>query len=599
MSPVASSSDLEVSELALQDELQKQPRQWKQSLALALVILGFTVAVAAIFYRSSLLPAWRDWRIQAAEYIFILSASIALIALYAGFAQRWNLRKCFEFPGLIFPSALLLAAGVYKLGMHQFGGWDQGLLVHAGTYYAQGFKPYVDFPCSMPPLFMAGVRFGVSLLGLKWSSFSFLAAAFTALTTLWIFALLRAASMPRHVAIAVTICAELSTMWVTPFWWFNNTSAVSVVLLFLSVLACLRQPKPLLHWVSLSLSLGMVLASKPNDLPACLMVLALVATTDKQQWAKTLAACAGALAIFLAICRGANMPLRDLLNSYAEIGKLRGSPLLMLPIRALERPERNFQIGLILLAALCFAVLLTLSVKRYRCPWPTFFVFLIAGVTSMEMTFTNSEIKTSDLCVILIAAVFLCINHWKVQEVSATRRVLLAGWLSVFLVMSGFLAVIHLRTLSIGELMFYEPLPTTTIQSGFFAGLEAGPRLQRVLRQTEMTLSYYPSQKVFFGPRMESMYAAFNKPVTPGMPLLWDPGNLFPKERLPGMVATFQQDDPDLLIFLKDDSTRMDIMFDYIARSGAYAYSEDLSDITVFVRQKQVRVTDVSANIHQ
>jgi hypothetical protein len=43
----------------------------------------------------------------------------------------------------------------------------------------------------------------------------------------------------------------------------------------------------------------------------------------------------------------------------------------------------------------------------------------------------------------------------------------------------------------------------------------------------------------------------------------------------------------------------MDIMFDYIARSGAYAYSEDLSDITVFVRQKQVRVTDVSANIHQ
>ena len=115
MSPVASSSDLEVSELALQDELQKQPRQWKQSLALALVILGFTVAVAAIFYRSSLLPAWRDWRIQAAEYIFILSASIALIALYAGFAQRWNLRKCFEFPGLIFPSALLLAAGVYKL----------------------------------------------------------------------------------------------------------------------------------------------------------------------------------------------------------------------------------------------------------------------------------------------------------------------------------------------------------------------------------------------------------------------------------------------------------------------------------------------------
>jgi hypothetical protein len=134
-------------------------------------------------------------------------------------------------------------------------------------------------------------------------------------------------------------------------------------------------------------------------------------------------------------------------------------------------------------------------------------------------------------------------------------------------------------------------LPTRTVQQGFFTGLEAAPRLQRVLRQTEMALADYPSQKVFFGPRMECMYAAFQKPVTQGMPLLWDPGNLFRPERLPYLLRTFQQDDPELLIFLRDDFTRMGLVAFYITNTATYQRVDRYGELTVYVRKKEVPIT--------
>jgi len=565
---------------------------WGAGPSLRIAALASVAAIAALRYRSWLLPITRIEAIQAAEYAFIFFASLALIAIYAGFAERLQLHRYLEFPGLILFLAALLGAVVYKLGMHQFGGWDEGLLVHAATYYEQGFKPILDFPCAMPPLFMAGARC-IALLGLRWTSFTLLAAVFTALTTLWIFFLLRTAGLPRHWGLVLALCVEASTMLVTPFWWFNNSSAISVVLLFLSVLSCLRQPRRMLPWISVSLALAMVVASKPNDLPAALLIFVLLATKDKWQWVKTLSACAGALGIFLLICRAAQMPLLQLLRSYAEIGKLRGSPLQLLPLMEPPWPEREFQIIFILAAVLCFLVIFVASVKHRPSHWPILTACAIAGLTGIEMTCTNSEIKTSDLCVILVASAILCLRPWEAQQVSVRRKTLLVGWVSVFLVMSVFFAVIHVRILRIGEGAFFEPFPTATIHSGFFSGLEAGPRLQRVLQQTNRALSSYPSQKVFFGPRMEAMYAAFNRSVTPGMPLLWDPGNLFSPARLPRLLLTFQQDDPDLLIFLKEDYTRMGLVAFYMRKTATYQRIDTYSDLTVYVRKKEVPISYV------
>ena len=207
------------------------------------------------------------------------------------------------------------------------------------------------------------------------------------------------------------------------------------------------------------------------------------------------------------------------------------------------------------------------------------------------MAGTNSEMKSSDLAPLLVAVAILCICPWDEVEASRGRKTVLVGLLSIFIAMSGLYSVIHLRIHNIGPRMYYEPLPTKTIQGGFFAGLEAGPRLQRVLSQTGEVLSLIPAQKVFFGPRMEFGYAAFGKTVTPGMPLVWDAGSLFSPQRLPGFLPNFQQRDPDLLIFLKDDYTRMGLVAFYIRTTETYQRIDLFSELTVYVRRKEVPIT--------
>jgi len=475
----------------------------------------------------------------------------------------------------------------------QFGGFDEGLLVHAANYYAQGFKPYVDFPCTMPPFFMACIRGDVKLFGLKWASLLFLPAIFATLTTLWSFVLLRRAAVPRHWALVISVCVEASTMLTIPFWWYNNSSYLPVVLLLLSVLACLQKSKQWLSWISLPLSLAMVLGSKPNVLPACLMVLVLLVTKDKRQWTKTISACVIALGLFLLVCYAAQMPLTDLLHSYAEVAALRGSPLELVPFRQMAPTERNFQYLFTILNALSFAVLFIVSERRQPDRWRQIVVCTIAAATALLMACTNAESKHSDLSILLVAAAFLCLRPWDGEEPGAVRKIVLVGFLAVSLVMSAFFCATHLRIHLIGEGQYYELLPTQTIQSGFFSGLQAGPRLQRVLSQSGEALSIYPAKTVFFGPRMEFEYAVFNKPLMRGMPLLWDTNTLFSRDRILPMLLTFQQEDPDLLIFLKDDYTRMEAVGFYISHTRTYQRIDSFGELTVYIRRREVPISYV------
>ena len=462
-------------------------------------------------------------------------------------------------------------------------------MVHAATYYAHGLRPFTDFPCSMPPFFMAGIRFATLVLGLKWASFAVLSAAFAALTFVWMYLLLMSNGIAQCWALAIASVVELSTMFLAPFWWFNNTTSVAVVLLFLSVLACASARASIGKWASLVLSLAMVLTAKPNAAPAVLMIMALFLIRGDHRRVKVLGCCLAATVLAVTICYAAQMPPIAIVRSYLEIGKLRGSPLAMLPIREMSTPERYFQVLLIAVTLLWLIKVLVSSARAKRQPWAVYAICAVAFLTSLEMSLTNSEIKPTDLCVALVAIAVLELD----QAGNNGKRLGLTVLLSIFLVMSLYFGCLHLRINAIGERVFYEPLPTQTIRSGFFDGLEAAPRLQRIMLQTQEALSLYPSNTVFFGPRMEFEYAVFGEKPLAGMPLLWDTGNFYSRDRIPEFLNAFRENDPDILILFKHHSYGMDAVALYLLTTPTYERVESFSEITVFVRHREVPLSDV------
>lgn len=543
------------------------------------------VAIVSLWYRNSLLPAYRNGQMALAEWTFIAAISVALIELSRVPSVRLPISRFLSRRFLLILVPVLLFVEVYRLAMFQFGGSDEGMLAHVAVYYANGFKPYIDFPSSVPPFFMAGVRAAVLALGLKWANFALLSAGFCATSSLWAFAVLRYARLPYQWAIALTLVIELCTLFVAPFWWYNNLSSVAAVLLLVSSFACLQSQDRWFPWVSLSFALALVLTSKPNVMPICSMVVVLFAGLPRSKWIRTALAGVAALAIAFLICRFAQTPLTALLAAYDEVRKLRGNPISSYGMKQGDTLENLVQIGLLSICSVFFVVILVRSLARGRQSWARAALCLIAALNSGLMALMNAEIKVTDLILMIVAAALLVLGTADHDNSMVAAKENLAGLMIVFGTISGFFGMTHLRILAIGEGSFYEPLPTTTIRGGFFSGLEAAPHLEKVIQETGIALSAYPSRTVFFGPRMEFEYAVFEKKPMSGMPMFWDAGDMFVSTRLPGMISAFKAQDPALLVFLKHDFSGMSILADFVRNSPQYQRIDGFETLTVFVRK--------------
>ena len=87
---------------------------------------------------------------------------------------------------------------------------------------------------------------------------------------------------------------------------------------------------------------------------------------------------------------------------------------------------------------------------------------------------------------------------------------------------------------------------------------------------------------------MEFQYAVFNRTVMRGMPLFWDSEGLFSSQRFPQMIKDIRDQDPDILIFLKNDYTRMGTVAVYIKSAPIYQRLDYYGDITVYVRNRNM-----------
>jgi hypothetical protein len=552
---------------------------------LALVTFG-VLAFPCLRYCQHVAPWNRIASLCA--HLFMIFTSIAVILFYRICRTQLKLSRWLRWKGAPYISAVLLFVLILRLGTFQFGGSDESVTVHLATFYAQGLRPMIDFPSSVPPLFMAGVRLALLTLGLRWLSFAVLAAISGAVSVLWIIALLRRVDVSAEWALVLALTIEATTLFAVPIWWYNNITSLAIVLLLISVLATLQTPRGILPWISLSLALAMVITAKPNAIPAVSMVPLLWLRADKLQRIRAVLSVAGGIVIAALICWFAQAPLGLLIPSYQEVARLRGNPFSAIPWRYMDIVERIGELAFVSFLVGCYLYLFMRSALQKPRPWIEFLVCGVSILSSLVLVLTNSDLEITNLIPLITACIIPSLRPWAQTGLSSPARQTLVNLVLIVGVIAAYLGFSHFRIRAIGEGMFYEQLPTRMIRSGFLKGLEAGPRLQRVLAETDQTLKLYPSKVVFFGPRMEFEYAVFNRQVMRGMPLFWDSEGMFSPARFPQMITDIRVQDPDLLIFLKDDYTRMGSVAEYIKSSPIYRKVDEFPDLTIYVRQRHL-----------
>src|SRR3954471_16100383 len=237
----------------------------------------------------------RGSELIVAEYVFFLAATLFGSFIGDRFANELS-RFADRFTSWRFVACGLLPLVILApLGLHQFGGFDHSTIVLSGWLVRSGLIPFRDVPCTLPPLFVMGSAAAMTVFGVHWWAFVAVVTVFAAVTYVWLVSQLRIAGIPQTLAVVLALVAEIATLMVGSYWWYNPISTVVVCLTFVSSLACLHAGgRSWWPWASLAGSLCLLLLAKPNAWPvgACVAVV-LLASAPRSRGRAMIAASAG------------------------------------------------------------------------------------------------------------------------------------------------------------------------------------------------------------------------------------------------------------------------------------------------------------------
>jgi hypothetical protein len=522
----------------------------------------------------------RDAALIGAEYAFFLAATLAGLFIldcwragFAGVVARIG-------PSGSVASGIAVLLFMGALGMHQFGGFDHSTLVLSGWVVRSGLVPFRDVPCTLPPLFVIGSAAAMAIFGVRWWAFVVLATAFSIATFVWLAVLLNTIGFRRSAAIGLALTLEISTVMVGGFWWYNPISSVALALIFASSLACQTEDRGWAAYVSLAVSLCLLLMSKPNAWPAfACAAFAVCGATRKARTSAVIALAAGTIAAWT-LCVSYDFSPIDVIRSYMRIAGTRGTPFSLIVFTDFLPVERGLILAIVSAVTTFFIGLLLGGVAEWRPFWRQYGCCLVVGATSVLMTFTDYELKTSDLAPMVVAIAVMAYRPWSRRQFEGA---VWHGTVAVVLgavIASTYWSATRLRVRAIGEEMFFQYPGDVRLSDGFFAGVTTGPRLARVLVETGQALRDAPGP-VFFGPRMEFLYAVFKQRPPTGLPVFWHPGSAYALSETPAIADAFVAARFGTLVFLRNDFTRMPpVLLHRIGQS--YALVDEYQELTVF-----------------
>ncbi len=550
-----------------------------------ILVVGATLVAAS--------SGWHWWNVQrdtrtpetiVAEYLLVAGLSVFVLALLYKFHTSLVVPNIH---GVLLdaPAVVAMAVTIWLLGIRQFGGYDHSALIQAGWLQLRSLVPFQDYPCTFPPLFFLGARYAFRIFGVRWSAFVLLMAAFAFLSFLFLSRQFRALGFPSIGATTLAVTAEMGTSVASSYWWYNPVTSMVGVMVFVSALVCLAHAKEWTSWTLLGISFTLLVLSKPNAWPIGACVVFVCAAREASQRLRALTVLTLGVSLSGIVCWLHHLNPIGVLRAYSDIAATRGDPLRMTAMLQFQPVEQHILRWSIKVVAFLFFAILAANQDELRQYWREYSCCLATAFTSLALFNMNGELKTSDLAPLVVALAVVAFRPWSKKRLDGIGRAATVIVVVFFMILSGYWGVARQRVRGIGERVFFENAATAIIPTGFFAGLHTGPRLVAVLRQIEDALDKYPSNKVFFGPRMEFSYAAFRRDPLRGLPVWWDPGTSFAVSDVVTVNRALENADFDILVFLKGDRTLMPLAV-LERKLSSYDRVSGFSELDVYVRRK-------------
>ncbi|MGI4827164.1 MAG: hypothetical protein ACRYFU_03090 [Janthinobacterium lividum] len=470
----------------------------------------------------------------------------------------------FRFFGLLGLVVSLGAAISLRLLQYRFGGYDLSPLIDSGWRVHLGQVPNRDFICTFPPILYLGVDAAFRCFGISWFAVTLAGVLYPTALTFAGFRLL---------SLLCGVLEDQDLRWLTVIYaslqmiplfavghpwhssWTEATSLYAVLTTFTIVVVgseYLTVKRELV--IHLSIAEAFLLLAKPNvgvpTLLLCFVTLALSRNTS--------AALQGLVGGFTLSSLALSTARTNLFTTYTLYAQLtsRFRPGHYLAGILYER-QLSVGVQACLVYALLipvFAWLVSSSWRRTRrFPLWAIALFMGSGMVTILGIGTNVELKVVDPpCFLLSAALMVALR----PPAARFGKVATSVATYTLLGMAALYGVTRVRMQDVG-VWANTCSSLETRHDRFFGPFTSCPDLFSVLEETDNVVSANQRKSVFFGPRMEFLYARERLASPLGMPLWWHPGTSYPDTDVQQIVAAFRRDHVDLLIFLHGDRTRM------------------------------------------
>jgi hypothetical protein len=319
-------------------------------------------------------------------------------------------------------------------------------------------------------------------------------------------------------------------------------------------------------FVHLALAESLLLLAKPNTAMAALVFCLVAQMVARVRFWKILAAILVALVVDSLALRQVHTSLLATVHVYSQLTSR------FLPVEFVEGLFLNPNVvgGLSSLAvyAVVLPPLWLLLRETLRDPLAlkeNAVLVLALGASAVTLIGfgTNVEFKLVDASALMLGFTLWCLSL-RVEGAPV------GGWFNlwrpgisymtvVFFLFSVFLSASRARMQNVGEWGGDAcGIPAEIDHADTFFGDFYNCRaFFSVLAESDAALAAHPGKRIFFGPRMEFLYARDGLHSPRGLPMWWHPGSSYPESSEAEVERTWEDNHFDELLFLHRDRTRL------------------------------------------
>ncbi len=461
-------------------------------------------------------------------------------------------------------ACVCLALANLKLLQYRFGGYDLSPLIDSGWRIFLGQAPNRDFICTFPAILYLAVPLAFRIFGVRWLAITITGAVVPLLFTIAgfrILHLLRTQISERRLRwLAVFYAAlQMTPLLAIGFPWHSFwTEAASLYALLATFALCgLNPPRRAVRielLTHLALAETLLILAKPNVALPILLGCTLTLLFARRFQSAIVGLVSATILSSLALAF-AHTNLLTTYRVYSQLtSRFRPGHFLagILYDKDLSVGFQRWTVYAIILPA---ALWILFQTFRPSAPLWLRALALTGLIAAWLGIGTNVEFALVDAPVLLLGAALL--TTFLPAPHIAARAFTAAATYALF-ALAVFYAVSRARMQEIGVWAEAETCNAEArIDDPFFGSFTTCRNLASVLEQTDAAIHAFKPRSVFFGPRMEFLYAREHIASPRGLPLWWHPGSSYPVSAVPEILSAFEADRPQLLIFLRDDRSHM------------------------------------------